>query len=196
MSPRACRRSLAAFAGLALLVAPLRVNTTPSLPRGLYLEIPRVFRSRPPARGDLVLVCPPVRAAELARRRGYLGEGPCPAGTAGGAAALGKIVLAVGGDEVFLNAGGIRVNGRSIPASRVQSQDGRNRPLAHYPFGTTQIPVGSLWLFAPFHARSFDSRYFGPVKTCDVRGWLIPVGVLPDDRFRSFTLHLFRASVA
>jgi conjugative transfer signal peptidase TraF len=174
----------------------LRINTSASLPRGLYLEIPRGWLGRAPARGDLVLVCAPAAGAELARRRGYLGDGPCGAGAAGGAAALGKVVLAVAGDEVSFGAAGLAVNGRAVAASRALPRDARARPLAHYPYGTWRIAPGELWLLAPYHPRSYDSRYFGPVAAAAVRGWLMPVLAATDDRFPEMRLHRFHLAVA
>jgi type IV secretory pathway protease TraF len=84
------RRALMLVAGTvagAALLSTARCNTSASLPRGVYLEVPRGWLGRPPGRGDLVLVCAPAEASELARRRGYLGKGPCAAGAAGDAAA-------------------------------------------------------------------------------------------------------------
>jgi len=189
-----------AGAGTAAVAALLclgfvRVNTSASLPRGLYLEIPRGWLGRAPARGDLVLVCAPVAGAELARRRGYLGDGPCGAGAAGGAAALGKVVLAVAGDEVRFGDAGLAVNGRAVAASRALPRDARGRPLAHYPYGTWRIAPGELWLLAPYHPRSYDSRYFGPVAAAAVRGWLMPVLAAANDRFPELRLHRFHLAV-
>ena len=184
----------AAVAAL-LCLGLVRINTSASLPRGLYLEIPRGWLGRAPARGDLVLVCAPAAAAELARRRGYLGDGPCGAGAAGGAAALGKVVLAVAGDEVRFGDAGLAVNGRAVAASRALPRDTRGRPLAHYPYGTWRIAPGELWLLAPYHPRSYDSRYFGPVAAAAVRGWLMPVLAAADDRFPELRLHRFHLAV-
>jgi len=184
----------AAVAAL-LCLGLVRINTSASLPRGLYLEIPRGWLERAPARGDLVLVCAPAAAAELARRRGYLGDGPCGAGAAGGAAALGKVVLAVAGDEVRFGDAGLAVNGRAVAASRALPRDARGRPLAHYPYGTWRIAPGELWLLAPYHPRSYDSRYFGPVAAAAVRGWLMPVLAAADDRFPELRLHRFHLAV-
>jgi len=179
----------------AALSGLVRINISASLPRGLYLAIPRGWLGRAPARGDLVLVCAPAAGGELARRRGYLGNGPCGAGAAGGAAALGKVVLAVAGDEVTVGAAGLAVNGRPVAASRTLPCDARGRPLAHVPFGTWRIAPGELWLFAPYHPRSYDSRYFGPVAAAAVRGWLMPVIAAADDRFPELRIHRFHFSV-
>lgn len=193
------RRALVGVAGTLLGAAALvsvgRFNGSASLPRGLYLEIPRGWLRRAPARGDLVVFCAPAAAGELARRRGYLGSGPCGAGAAGGAAALGKVVLAAGGDEVAFAVAGLAVNGRAVAASRPLPRDAAGRPLAHYPFGRWRVAPGEVWLFAPYHPRSYDSRYFGPVAVAAVRGWLIPAIVANDDRFPEMRLHRFHLAV-
>lgn len=192
---RSLRRSAVVLAGAAALLSAGRLNTSASLPRGLYFEVPRGWLGRPPARGDLVLACAPAAGGELARRRGYLGEGPCSAGAAGGAAALGKVVLAVAGDEVVFDGAGIAVNGRAVAASRAVPYDTAGRPLAHVPFGRYRIAPGEVWLFAPCHPRSYDSRYFGSVEMAAVRGWLVPVIVANDDRFPELRIHRFHLSV-
>ena len=187
--------ALGVLAGAAALLCMGRFNTSASLPRGLYVELPRSCLRRAPARGDLVLACAPVAAAELARRRGYMGDGPCDAGAAGGAAALGKVVLAVAAAEVAFGKDGLAVNGRAVAASRPQARDTAGRTLAHFPFGRRRLAPGELWLFAPYHPRSYDSRYFGPVPAAAVRGWLIPAIVANDDRFAELRLHRFHGSV-
>jgi len=186
-----------ALGAVATLLWLGRINTSPSLPRGLYLEVPRGWRERAPARGDLVLACAPAAGAELARRRGYLGDGPCGAGAAGGAQLLGKVVLAGAGDEVVFGPDGLAVNGRAVGASRPLARDSAGRPLAHWPFGRFRMAPGDVWLFAPSHPRSYDSRYFGPVPAAAVRGWLMPLMVVNDDRCPELRIHRFHlAAVA
>jgi conjugative transfer signal peptidase TraF len=192
-------RALGWTGGVSVVVAGLlcigRCNGSPSLPRGLYLELPEGWQGRAPAPGDLVLACAPPAAAELARRRGYLGDGPCAARAAGGAAMLGKLVLAAAGDEVVFGPGGLAVNGRPVAGSRALACDRLGRPLAHYRFGRFRLAPGEVWLFAPYHPRSYDSRYFGPVAESALRGRLLPVLVANDDRFCEFRLHRFHLSV-
>jgi type IV secretory pathway protease TraF len=101
----------------------------------------------------------------------------------------------VAGDEVIVASAGLAVNGRSVPASRVVPRDAAGRPLPHPAFGGCRVRPGELWLFAPYHPRSYDSRYFGPVATAAVRGRLLPLAVANDDRIGGFQLHRFHASV-
>jgi conjugative transfer signal peptidase TraF len=192
------RRAVGWAAGVSVVLAVIllgRFNGSPSLPRGLYLELPRAWLARTPTPGELVLACAPPAAGELARRRGYLRDGPCAAGAAGGAAVLGKLVLAAAGDEVAFGAGGLEVNGRVVAGSQALAWDRLGRALPHYRFGRFRMAPGQVWLFAPYHPRSYDSRYFGPVAVSAIRGWLLPVLVANDDRFSEFRLHRFHLSV-
>lgn len=156
-----------ALGGRGSSLASPRINTSPSLPRGLYLLAPVRRALRP---GDLVLACPPPAAAALARARGYLAHGPCPGGTK----PLGKLVLAVAGDRLVLTGAGITLDRCRLPSSASRPADTRGRPLPRLPPGAYRVRSGEIWLFSP-HPRSFDSRYFGPVATAGVHGLLRPL---------------------
>src|SRR5690349_2535022 len=80
----------------------LRLNTTPSMPRGLYFMTPGE-----PQRGATVLVCLPVSLAAWGVARGYIGYGDCD----NGSEALLKTIAAVAGDVVTVRESGIAVNG-------------------------------------------------------------------------------------
>jgi conjugative transfer signal peptidase TraF len=163
------RRSVAAGLGtaaiLALMARHVRLNTSASVPRGLYW----LSKDRP-TRADLILFCPPSLAATLAAARHYLPSGLCP----GDVEPMGKILLASAGDVVDLTASGLAINGRPLPSSQPRGTDSQGRPLAHYRFGTFTVARGELWVFSP-HPRSFDSRYFGPVPGGLLMGTLSPL---------------------
>jgi conjugative transfer signal peptidase TraF len=146
------------------LLAVPRINTSSSLPRGLYLLEPLHRPLRP---GDLVLACPPPAAATLALARGYLDPGSCPGGTK----PLGKLVLAVAGDRLEIAANAITLNRCRLPATASRSVDTCGRPLPRFPPRAYRVRTGEIWLFSP-HPRSFDSRYFGPVAATGIRGIL------------------------
>jgi conjugative transfer signal peptidase TraF len=150
---------------------PLRINTSPSLPRGLYLLEPA---GNAPYPGEIVLACPPPAAAAVALARRYLDPGPCPGGTK----PLGKLVLAAGGDRVELSATGIVLNHCTLVLTASPTTDTGGRRLPRYPAGAYRVGAQELWLFSP-HRRSFDSRCFGPVSTQSVIGALRPLLVLP-----------------
>lgn len=150
----------------ALGVLGFRFNLTPSLPPGIYR-----ISSAPALRGAIVNVCLPPEVAEFAKGRDYLGPGSCESGVR----PLGKLVLAMGGDVVTLRPEAIRVNGVRVPRSATLPRDGRGRELPHYPWGEHSLQSGQLWLFSPYRANAYDSRYFGPIPSGRVVSVLEPV---------------------
>ncbi len=157
-----------------LVFTILRVNTTASLPRGVYLlDVWPASGLRP---GDLVMACPPPAAAALALSRHYLSRGGCPGGTK----PLGKLVLAAAGDQLRLTPEAVTLEGCRLPSSASRPMDTLGRPLPHPPAGDYRVVAGEVWVFSP-HPRSFDSRTFGPVAAAAVVGRLRPLVVLPSD---------------
>jgi len=140
--------------GLMLIAWHLgfRINSTPSLPIGVYRIIPGVV-----AQGDLGAYCLDAPAyIALAQERGYLGAGSCPSGLR----PLLKKVAGVPGDLIRIDSGNrIIVNNAPQPnsAARISDHQGRPMPVA-LKAGT--IPAGQALLLAD-HEGSFDSRYFG-----------------------------------
>jgi conjugative transfer signal peptidase TraF len=138
------RGSALALCGLGLIFllpwcAGLRVNLTPSLPKGIYALCPGA-----PGKGDFVAFCLEGEFADLARERGYVLAGSCPSGLR----PLLKVVAGLPGD--------------AIPGDLfVRSMDslGRDLPSA-LPEGN--IPPGMALVLAD-HSGSFDGRYFGLV---------------------------------
>ena len=61
--------------GILAHASGLRINPTPSLPKGVYRIAPGE-----PAKGDFVTFCLRGEFAELARERGYLQAGSCESG--------------------------------------------------------------------------------------------------------------------
>jgi conjugative transfer signal peptidase TraF len=149
--------------------AGLRINHTASLPIGLW----RVSPLRAPLwRGAIVSFCAPQNASVLeAYARGYLGTGRCP----GGLEPMLKQVQAIAGDRVMLTTVGVSVNGVLQPNSQPLRVDGTGRPVISMPFGAMVVPPGAFWAGSSENARSFDSRYFGPVATDDILGLAIPL---------------------
>lgn len=154
---------LALFGALAA-AGIVRLNTTPSLPRGVYLLVPAWGRA--PSPGDDVFACmPPGRAARLALARGYVAPSrrDCPSG----GVPLLKHVLAAEGDTVAVGPAGVVVRGRRVglPAP-VRDRLGRPlRPVS----GVHVVGPGALWLGSDI-ANGYDSRYLGPVGQEHVLG--------------------------
>ena len=172
MNARAFARGVLALLGLlggvsvlASLVG-LRWNTSPSLPRGLYREVPVVL-----ARDRVVLACPPIEIATLFRSRGYLGAGDCP----GGVAPLGKPIAATAGDVVEVRAQGVVIDGVLVPRSRPWLRDALGSSLPSLIGRRFVIAPDQVFLLSTHHPRSLDSRVFGPIEVGSVRAGLIPL---------------------
>jgi conjugative transfer signal peptidase TraF len=145
--------------------AGLRINMTPSYPRGLW-RIETL--DRPAVVGDLVFICPPdTTAFERAFTRGYIRRGLCP----GGLSPLIKTVAALDGQQVDV-ADEVSIDGHPLPGSIVHHTDAANRPLS--PFAGGVIPAGELFLHSDF-AGSYDSRYFGPIPSSGILGLARPI---------------------
>ena len=145
-------------------IVGLRINTSPSLPLGLY-----VTSSQPNA--IVVEFCPAEPFASLAVSRGYRDAGSCP----DGAAPLMKPIIARAGDVVEMSGQGIVVNGRLVPNSVPRTLDSQGRPLTPWPFGRYVVAPETVWVASSYHARSFDSRYFGPIQTSWIRDRVRPL---------------------
>ena len=151
-----------AVALFALRPLGYRWNGSPSLPRGLYATA---------ARSDLIEFCPPEPWGYIALKRQYREPGVCP----DYGSPLLKPIAASEGDRVELSAAGIAVNGRLLPNTAPRVLDSMNRPLDHYPFGTYVVQHGEVWVASSWNYKSFDSRYFGPVRLSAIRYYLRPV---------------------
>jgi len=141
---------------VAAVSAGYRLNTTPSLPLGLYRET-----KEPVRRGMFATFCLEDTAfIRLAKERGYLGEGPCP----GGIKPLGKEIFGLPSDEICLNDGLITVNGKTIALTKAKATDSHGRAMPIPQLKSGVIPKGYALLLSPRHAGGFDSRYFGLVR--------------------------------
>ncbi len=150
-----------------------RINTTPSLPKGLY----RLYAlHRPLQRGDIVLTCASPMQANVneAIQRGYISSfGDCP----GNVVPIMKPIAALAGDSLSVANDGIWVNGRYLPRSRSMRQDSNGRALHPMHPGYYRVQPGTVWLVSSYYERSFDSRYFGPVKLSSIQGVANPVWI-------------------
>jgi len=140
--------------------ADLRINTSASLPVGLYVVSPN---------GTFIEFCPADHG--LSAQRHYRGRGTCP----DGAVPLLKPVIGGPADEVVVSPAGIAVNGNLLPHTAPLDRDSERRPLTHWPFGRYAAARGSLWVASSYNPRSYDSRYFGPVREIAVRDRLRPL---------------------
>ena len=160
---------------IALLAAATRtdglifVATDSSCPIGIYHVV-----HQPLARGELVEACLPEAIASYGMARGYLASGECP----NGAEPVIKVIGALAGDRVDLSPEEIRVNGTALPQSSTRLRDSRGRAVRTLPRGSYETTADDVWLFGLHDARSWDSRYFGPVPVNAVLGAVEPVFTL------------------
>jgi conjugative transfer signal peptidase TraF len=145
-------------------IGGLRINTSPSLPLGLY-----VTSSEPGA--NLVEFCPSEPFASLALSRRYRDPGAC----SDGGAPLLKPVVAREGDLVEVSGAGIAVNGHVLPNTAPLHRDTKGRTLTSWPVGRYRVEPGFVWVASSYNPRSFDSRYFGPVATSSIRDHVKPL---------------------
>ena len=149
-------------------LAGIRVNTSYSLPLGIYQ-----VTTDPGA--SLVEFCPAEPFATLSSVRGYRTRGlACP----DGAVPILKPVVARPGDLVEISAAGIRVNGKLLPKTAPVSRDSAGRPLRPWPTGTYRVQPGTIWVASTYNRGSYDSRYMGPIDIRQIRTRLRPLWLL------------------
>lgn len=158
---------MAAFAMAAVAaLAGARINTSPSIPLGLYWAV-----DAPLKLGEYVQVCPPPSGVfDAARTRGYIGAGRC----AGGYGYLMKRVAALGGDDVFISENGVRINDRWWPDGKPMVVDTQARPMPRiYP--SRHILTARQVLLMGDGRKSFDARYFGLMDVAQIVSVIRPV---------------------
>lgn len=136
--------------------AGYRLNVTPSLPRGIYLEA-----GGQPMRGDFVSLCLSGQWAQLATERGYLAPGACESGLR----PLLKQVAALPGDVVLVTSQGIvtvTATDTKFWRTPLRRHDAKGRKLPESALRSGAIPQDMTLVLAE-HPGSFDGRFFGLV---------------------------------
>jgi conjugative transfer signal peptidase TraF len=154
-----------------LYQAGYRLNTTASMPRGIYrlLQEPTVLMQ-----GMTVTLCPPGTSIfKQAYDRHYFGSGTCPSGFE----PLLKTVSATEGDWVQVTPQGIEINHRWLKNSAQLQTDTQGRRMSRVPVGKYRVQPGEIWLISSHHPQSFDSRYFGPMPLNLVQGIARPIWI-------------------
>ena len=128
----------------ALLAGGIVINDTPSLPEGLYRK-----KARAVEKGSFVLFRLP--AGELSARP-YAREN------------LIKQVVAVEGDTICIGTAGVLVNGQMLANSAQLPVDRDGLPLPQPNVKNYTLRAGELLAMSTYNPRSFDGRYFGPVR--------------------------------
>lgn len=154
---------------LALIAgeAGLRLNTSPSVPPGVYWLTPD-----PPPRGAYVAVCPPPSAFfDEARARGYLLYGRCT----GGYSEMIKVLAARPGDRVRIGPDGVRVGERLWPSSAPLATDEAGRPLPKPPIASAELDQGAVLVMSRDSRLGFDGRYFGLLPSSSITATAVPL---------------------
>lgn len=153
--------------GLVSFLVGARINTTESIPVGLYWTT-----SAPITKGSYVMFCPPQGPVfDTAKRRGYIGAGFC----VGGYGYMMKRVLAAKDDRLTVSDEGVFVNGAQLPHSVPLDADEANRPMPRYRVDTLRLARDELLLMSDVCDASFDGRYFGPVKREQIKWAIRPI---------------------
>lgn len=151
---------------MALWACGARINTTRSIPVGLYW-----VSDAPISHGAYVFFCPPNTAVfSMAKERGYISAGFCP----GDFGFMMKRVLAAKGDRVVIDDAGVFVNDQRLAHSTVLQKDPAGRVLPRYSTEYT-LSESELLLMSDVSDISFDARYFGPVERSQIRAVIRPI---------------------
>ena len=147
-------------------VAGIRPNISESAPVGLWIDRPM---TSPLHRGMMIGICPPSTSAlvQLFSSNGTLPYGKCAETKV---ALLLKPVRALPGDAVRIShRNPATVNG--IPLANTVASE----RLPAWPDGEYIVKPDEVWVFSSHSAKSFDSRYFGPVKIADIQSRAFPL---------------------
>lgn len=86
-----------------------------------------------------------------------------------------KKVLAMEGDVVSTGADGLSVNSSLLAHSKQIDTDPSGRSLPVFFKAAYRLGETDLLLMSDVNSRSFDSRYFGPVSSSQVKSVISPV---------------------
>ena len=149
---------------LVLSSSGIWVNLTSSMPQGVYKSNDDKIQ-----RNDYVLSCLPYDIAPLAKDRGYVGYGQCPANSG----LIGKKMLGLPGDLARIDQDGITINGVLLPGTAPKRFDRQGNSL---PKIRIDRNLGAdEYIIATNKPQSYDSRYFGPVHSEDLKQKIEPL---------------------
>lgn len=84
-----------------------------------------------------------------------------------------KPISAIEGDTVEIKTGyPVTINGKELPNTEAQPD------TIPWPDGTYPVKPGEVWVFSSYNARSYDSRYFGPLSVSTLQGEATPLLVM------------------
>jgi type IV secretory pathway protease TraF len=151
---------------VAAVQAGLRINLSPSMPKGLYRLVQCDDRAgRDAVVGDWVAIDTEEASSNpgvaFFRTQGWLSTSGRPDDL------LMKTIVAVGGDEVTEKNGRLSVNGRPL----TKTASNRQRAVGTLPLPSVELPLrikeGEVWVSSD-HEKGIDSRYFGAVARSSI----------------------------
>lgn len=146
-----------------------RINLTESIPTGIYR-----ITSSTITKNSYILFCPDKRDAfKKAKLRDYISPGFCP----NGSGYLMKKVVAMEGDIVSSTRQGVFVNGSLLPFSKPKTKDALMRALPLWRILNYHLKEDELLAMTDQSEWSFDARYYGPIKTAQVKAVITPIWV-------------------
>jgi conjugative transfer signal peptidase TraF len=145
---------------------PWRINTTSSMPIGLYFLVHRA-----PQRNDNIAVCLPAPLASFAYQRHYLHHGLC----ANGFEPVIKRLVGIPYDIVSVTSYGVMINGQFLQHSIPRQHDRHHLLLPSIPCGIYHLQTNQGWLYGIASPQSWDSRYYGPIDLRDIIGVYQPI---------------------
>lgn len=154
------------FVGVLISALNIRLNmNTDSYPLGIYQ-----LTEKAPQKGDLVLFCLPDDIAEIAKNNEYMSFGfSCP----GNIKPMIKKLVAVGGDNIFIDAQGVKVNETLVNNSAPVPVNSKGEPLKHADSGV--LAPDLVFVMSDYNPRSWDSRYFGGIPKDSLQGVIHPL---------------------
>lgn len=152
--------------GASLYFSGIRVNTTKSIPIGIYRTTDEQIK-----KGSYVIFCPTEnKIFHDAKERGYVGAGFCP----GNYGYLVKRILAAKGDDVVISEKGVNVNGVLLSFSKPLTKDDVGRAMPHYRIHRV-LKDSEVLPMSEVSSTSFDGRYYGPINVSQVQAVILPI---------------------
>ncbi|MFZ7175074.1 conjugative transfer signal peptidase TraF [[Pasteurella] aerogenes] len=141
----------------------IRINTTPSIPIGIYKVI-----DKNPSKGDIVSFCPPnTPLFQEVKLRGWVNKGFCD----GELGTMMKILVAEAGDIISIEPSGVFINGDRYPYSKQVPK--LNLPVMElYNYSLTD---GEILTMTDNNPLSFDGRYYGILNKSAIKSVLTPI---------------------
>lgn len=141
----------------------IRINTTPSIPLGIYMII-----DKSPEKGDFIMFCPPDKPIfREARKRGWINKGFCE----GEFGVMMKVLVAKAGDVVSINEYGVIINDILYDNSKpIMALNLSPFYLSNYTLQEREILT-----MTDHNPLSFDARYYGVLNKQYIRGVIKPI---------------------